>query len=136
MTITLYDVRPVSRLGAPRLKVSDDSFTIFFPADLAASLKLTGPNAANVRLGRNPQQKPALVRIYPVAGGDFELRRSGRHGGVTLALPELRPAREPAEVPAEYVVESDGSISIELPQPWTLRSDRAIDRAPAGPSIG
>jgi hypothetical protein len=134
MTYNFFDVRPVSRLGLPKLKVTTDGFSILFPSALAADLKLAAGQRVNVQLGQNAQRKFSLLRIYPAADGMFTLQANGRHGGVQLALAELRPSRDGLDESAEYVAEGDGSISVELPQPWALRSERALRRSAGEPA--
>jgi hypothetical protein len=125
--LQFFSVIPLSSLGKPGLRGDPNKLTIVFPQALAAHLKLSVDLRVDVALGRD-RQRAAAIRISANPTGGYVIRKNGK--SIQLRIPELACKTE-AGGAAHYSLEPDGSVLIELPQPWELVDDRAISPQPA-----
>jgi hypothetical protein len=127
--VQFFPVTPLSSLGRPTLRGDAGKLTIVFPQALAAHLGLKTDQRVHVALGRD-RQKAVSVRICAAPEGGYMIRRNGK--SIQLRIPELGCKASVAS-PSTYLVDTDGAVLIDLPQPWELVDERAIAPQPANP---
>lgn len=128
MSLQFFPVHPLSSLGRPTVKADSEKLLLLIPAPLADHLKLSRDQKLDVCLGRDTRQKAQAVRLGACDAGGYVLKKVGR--SLQLRIPELA-TKAAVSVAAAYQLEADGSVIIDLPQPWDLVDERAIGHQPA-----
>lgn len=131
MSLQFFTVHPLSSLGRPTVKADSEKLLLLIPAPLAEHLKLSRDQKLDVCLGRDSRQKAQAVRLGPSDAGGYVLKKVGR--SLQLRIPELA-TKSAVSVAAAYELAADGSVIIDLPQPWDLVDERAISAKPAAPT--
>jgi hypothetical protein len=126
--LNFYAVQPLGALGDPILKGSPKHLAVQFPVALADYLKLREVKGFDAQLGMDSRRKPAAIRMVPSPEGSFRVVKVGR--SYQVRIPELRPKDEALNSPAKYVLEADGSLTLELPPLFELADGRAIGAEP------
>ena len=131
MSLQFFPVHPLSTLGRPTVKADSDKLLLLIPGPLADHLKLSRDQKLDVCLGRDSRQKAQAVRLGACDAGGYVLKKVGR--SLQLRIPELA-TKAAVSVTAAYQLDADGSVIIDLPQPWELVDERAIGPQPASPT--